>query len=123
MSDYGLEGIQQVLERYFEALYTGDVGMFRAIFHPRAMLYCSVGSPTVILSVDEYMNIVANRAAPAQSNAPRRDEILLMDRPTPITAHARVRELFGPKQFTDDLGLILEDGAWKIVSKIWDAQE
>lgn len=123
MGNYGLEEIHDVLRKYFVALYTGNVDLFREIFHPRAMLYCSVTSPTAILTVDEYMDIVANRAAPSESNAPRKDEILLMDRPTSITAHARVRELFGPKQFTDDLGLILEDGAWKIVSKIWDARE
>jgi hypothetical protein len=116
--------ISGVIADYFQALYVGDSALFAAIFHPMARLYTvpkdqPAGSVTVI-DIPDYLRIVANRAAPAASKAPRDEQILSIDIPTPTTAHVRVRERFFDRMFTDELVLVKAGDDWKIVSKVWD---
>lgn len=117
-SDFG--AIEALAYRYFDALYDGDAEAFAAVFHPEARLFCAGGSEVVILDVPAYLGIVAGRESPRERGDPRTDEILSIDRPTGTTAHLRVRELFLPKRFTDELTLMKESGEWRIVSKVWD---
>lgn len=110
--------IARVLATYFDALYEGDVEKFASIFHPDAMLFCATAGE-VVMGVEAYLALVAGRASPASRGDPRRDEIVAITVASPTTAHARVRELFLPKHFTDELTLMLTGGDWKIVSKVW----
>jgi hypothetical protein len=105
---------------YFDALYTGDTGLFARIFHPDAMLWCVAGGAYTTLTLPAYLAIVAGREAPAARGDRREEAIMALSIPTPTTAHLRVRELFLPKRFTDDLTLLKQDGAWRIVAKVWD---
>lgn len=111
--------IREIANKYFDALYEGDADLFAEIFHPAAMLYCFVDATPVIINVEDYLTVVRGRASPASKNDPRRDEIVLVEAPTPTTAHLRVREIFLPKQFTDELTLARTPDGWKIVSKVW----
>lgn len=111
--------ILSVLQDYFDALYAGDADAFARILHPRARLFCATDGRLVIMDVPDYLDLVRGRESPAARGDPRRDEVLSIDVPTPTTAHARVRELFLPKRFTDELTLLLTAGSWRIVSKVW----
>lgn len=111
--------ILSVLKDYFDALYEGDADKFARVLHPAARLFCATGETTVIMDVPEYLAIVRGRESPASRGDRRRDEVVSLEIPTPTTAHARVQELFLPKRFTDELTLILTNGEWKIVSKVW----
>lgn len=112
--------IEALAQSYFDALYNGDTDLFAAIFHPGARLFSVGGGTETMLDVPQYLAIVAARENPHQRGDPRHDEILSIDLPTPTTALLRTRELFLPKRFTDDLGLVRGAGGWRIVSKIWD---
>lgn len=111
--------IRDIASKYFDALYTGNADLFEAIFHPDAKLFCFADSAPVIMGVEDYLAIVRGRASPASRNDPRKDEIVLVEVPTPTTAHLRVREIFLPKQFTDELTLVKTPDGWRIVSKVW----
>ncbi len=111
--------IRDIANTYFDALYNGDADLFAAIFHPAATLFCFADAAPVIMGVEDYLAIVRGRASPASRNDPRRDEIVLVEVPTPTTAHLRVREIFLPKQFTDELTLAKTPDGWRIVSKVW----
>lgn len=111
--------IRDIAKKYFDALYNGDADIFSEIFHPSAMLYCFADAAPVVMNVEDYLAIVRGRASPASRHDPRRDEILQVDVPTPTTAHLRVREIFLPKQFTDELTLAKTPDGWKIVAKVW----
>ena len=79
------------------------------------------GAETVtVIDLPAYLEIVANRQAPAAVSAPRLERILSIDVPTPVTAHVRVQERFFSRFFTDELTLVKANGSWKIVSKVWD---
>lgn len=111
--------IRDIANKYFDALYNGDADLFATIFHPAATLYSFADTAPVIINVDDYLAIVRGRASPASRNDPRQDEIILLEVPTPTTAHLRVREVFLPKQFTDELTLVKTPDGWKIVAKVW----
>ena len=111
--------IRDIANKYFDALYHGDADLFTTIFHSAATPYCFADAAPVIINVDDYLAIVRGRASPASRNDPRQDEIILLEVPTPTTAHLRVREVFLPKQFTDELTLVKTPDGWKIVAKVW----
>lgn len=112
--------IRQIAGKYFDALYHGNADLFAEIFHPAAMLYCFADATPVVMKIEDYLAVVRGRAAPASKSDPRKDEVVRIEIPTPMTAHLRVRELFLPKHFTDDLALVKTPDGWKIVSKIWN---
>ena len=114
-----VQEIHQILTMYFDALYFGDTKLFAKIFHPKARLFSATGDDFVEMSLDEYLALVAGRQSPADRGDRRADEILHISIPTSTTAHVRVRELFLPKHFTDELTFVVADGQWKIVSKVW----
>lgn len=115
-----MQEITQLLSEYFDALYNGDVETFARIFHPDARLYSANEAEFLILDVPQYLKRVAGRPSPAARGDRRADEILSVAIAGPATAHARVRELFLPRRFTDELTLLRHRGRWQIISKVWD---
>ncbi len=118
--------IKALIADYFEALYRGDTALFAAIFHPDARLYTVAkdqpadAETVTVIDLPAYLEIIANREAPASVSAPRLERILSIDVPTAVTAHVRVEERFFAKFFTDELTLVKANGRWMIVSKVWD---
>jgi hypothetical protein len=110
----------QLARNYFDALYNGDTQLFARIFQPDARLWCAAEGQAVTMSVPEYLAVVAGRVSPAARGDRREEAILSLSIASPVMAHLRVRELFLPKRFTDDLTLIKSNGTWRIVAKVWD---
>ncbi len=113
------ENVTAAVQSYLDALYLGDVEKFRAVFHPRAQLYSAAEGSLVNLSVDAYLDLVASRPSPQEKGDTRQDEILSVSIASPTTGHARVKDVYLPKRFVDDLTFVLIDGKWQIVSKVW----
>jgi hypothetical protein len=114
-----VDAIRQILEKYFDALYRGDADLFAEVLHPKGRLFCSADGQLMVMDVPEYLEVVRRRESPASRNDPREDEIVSIEVPTPTTAHVRVKELFLPRHFTDELTLLFVDDRWRIVSKVW----
>ncbi len=113
------ENVRTAVQSYLDALYFGDVEGFRAVFHPQAQLYSATDGKLVNLNVDAYLDLVANRPSPQEKGDERHDEILSLSVASPTTAHARVKDVYLPKRYIDDLTFVLVDGKWQIVSKVW----
>ena len=73
--------------------------------------------------MNEYFSVVAGRHSPARRNETRRDSIVSIEFVGPAIAVARVDCAIGSRYFTDALTLIREDGAWRIMSKIFHYEE
>lgn len=113
------ESVRSAVQAYLDALYTGNVDGFRRVFHPQAQLYSVTEGTLVNLTVDAYMDLVAGRPSPEKKGDARQDEIVSITIASPTTAHARVKDVYLPKRFVDDLTFVLIDGRWQIVSKVW----
>ena len=111
--------LRELTNKYFDALYFGKADLFAEVFHPEAMLYCFTEAEPVIMGVGKYLEIVRGRVSPASRNDPRRDEVVAIEIASPTTAHLRVKEIFLPKDFVDELTCVKTAGGWKIVSKVW----
>jgi 4-oxalocrotonate tautomerase len=68
--------IATALADYFDGLYDGDLDKLRRVFHPKAHLYSATEGPLTDLPLDDYLALVAGRAAPASQGAPRYDRIV-----------------------------------------------
>ena len=111
--------ILDVLEDYFDGLYDGDTEKLSRIYHERVRLFCLTDPELVELDLPSYLELVKNRPSPASRQDERFDRVLEVSVPSPTTAHARVRCAYLPKRFTDDLTLVMTDGGWKIIAKVW----
>jgi hypothetical protein len=114
-----MKEIEEVISKYFDALYFGDETAFRAVFHSEATLYTATDGKLVHLDLEAYMAIVKGRPAPSGRGDQRRDSIISISIGSPTTAHARVRDQYLPKQFIDDLMLVRLGGRWQIIAKVW----
>jgi len=111
-SDY--EAVIGLLNTYFDGLYEGDVEKLRGIFHDDAWLKGNNYRKTR----DEWLEAVAARPVP-------RDEGLGYDfniqslEVVNDQAMAKVDAPLPAAHFIDFLGLLKEDGQWKIVNKMY----
>ena len=116
--------VAAVLQTYFDGLHHSDTGRLRQVFHPLAHYVTATegateGSGPLQLTMDEYFPMVAARPSPASRGEPRHDRIVSLEFAGPVTAFARVECAIGPKFFTDFLTLIVVDGRWQIIAKVF----
>ncbi|KUM36375.1 nuclear transport factor 2 family protein [Arthrobacter sp. EpRS71] len=114
-----IAGVLNAVHTYLDALYEGDTQLFQTVLHPKVLLSSGTESSLVTMTRDQYMEIVSSRPSPASRGDQRRDVIESVTRSSPTSGHARVRNAYAPKQFVDDLILILTDGQWWVISKTW----
>jgi len=113
------ENVRSAVLSYLDALYFGDVEGFRSVFHPQAQLFSTTEGKLVNLNVEAYLDLVGNRPSPKEKGDERQDEIVSISIASTTTAHARVKDVYLPKKFVDDLSFVLLEGKWRIVSKVW----
>jgi hypothetical protein len=111
--------IADVLQAYFDGLYTSDVTILARVFHPRAIYATATSGDLLRYTMDEYFPIVAAREAPAARGEVRRDAILAIDVVGPDAALAKVECAIGDRFFTDLLTLVHVDGRWQIIAKVF----
>ena len=113
------DAVRKVMQHYFDALYHGDVGLFRNVFHRDARLFSASEGRLLVLDLEGYLAMVLERPSPASRNDPRFDEIVSIEISSTTTAHVRARSAYLPKRFTDELTFVLLDGSWRLVAKVW----
>lgn len=111
--------VATVLSDYFDGLYASDTARLARVFHPRAHYVCATEGTLQHLGMEEYFPIVDKRPSPASRGEQRHDRILSIEFAGPVTAFARVECALGPKFFTDFLTLIMVEGRWQIISKVF----
>jgi len=114
-----LDEVRDLLGRYLDGLYRSDSELLATVFHPAAVYVTATEEPLTLLSMAEYLPIVAARESPESRDEVRTDAIESIEFAGPVTALARVRCSIGPKQFTDLLSLVRVEGRWQIVAKVF----
>lgn len=115
--------VTDVLETYFDGLYHADTDRLAIAFHPKAIYATADETPLLYRTMDEYFAAVAKRVSPASRDEPRRDVIDSIEFAGENTAFARVRCSIGTKDFIDFLTLVRNDGAWRIMAKVFQITE
>ena len=110
----GYEAIIGLLNDYFDGLFEGDVEKLRNIFHDDAWLKGNNYRKTL----NEWLEAVANRPIPRDEGM----EYLFNIQSLEIIGDQAMAKVDAPlltAHFIDFLGLLKEDGQWKIVNKMY----
>lgn len=108
------EAIIGLLNDYFDSLFEGDVEKLRSIFHEDAWLKGNNYRKTR----DEWLEAVAARPEPKHEGMTYAFNIMSLE----IIGDQAMAKLDVPllaAHFIDFLGLLKEDGQWKIVNKMF----
>lgn len=109
--------LTEALQRYFDLMYDCDTSRFNQVFRPTVHLHGFRDGQMVAWSASTYKDILDKRQSPKSLNAPRADEILLMDFASATQAFAKVRVRINTMMFVDYLTWHRIDGQWLITSK------
>ncbi|MBO9201041.1 MULTISPECIES: nuclear transport factor 2 family protein [Niastella] len=115
--------IAQALEEfYFQGSYEGDLNKLKQIFHPGTRLFGDVKGQPYSRSLDEWLDVVANRQSPKNSGKPFKGDILNIKVVNSVgiaELHVRAYDIL----YHDFLSLHRIDGRWLIVNKIMSGIE
>lgn len=115
--------IAEAVGLYMDMIYFGDLEKFDRVFHPESSLFGRDGDDISVLTTADYRNAIATREPPVKRNAPRKEEILLIDWLSPTSAVAKTRARIDNNIFVDHLSFVKDKDGFKIVSKTWTLQD
>ena len=107
----------EAVDRYFALMYDNDVSRFDQVFAPTAQLHGLRDGELQLIPAADYRNRLAGRPSPQSKNAPRLQEVLLVDFASPTQAVVKVRVRIDAQQYLDQLSWHRIDGAWRITAK------
>jgi putative lumazine-binding protein len=105
------------VERYFDLMFDSEVSRFDQIFASSAQLHGLRDGNLRLLPAQEYKNALASGPSPKSRNAPRQQEILLVDFASPTQAMVKVRVRVDTILYLDYLSYHCINGAWLITAK------
>lgn len=111
--------LTQAVQRYFELLYDCDVCRFETVFRMSANLHGYRDGAMTVWSAAEYRDILSKRTAPKSLNAPREEEILLIDFASADQALVKVRVRVNTIVFIDHLIWHRFGDQWLITAKAY----
>ena len=116
------ESLLRAVQRYFDLMYDCDVANFDRVFRSSAQLHGFRDGQMTVWPAETYKAILSKRQSPKSRNAPREEQVLLVDFVSPTQALAKVRVRIGPTVFTDYLTYHRIDGEWLITSKAYHVE-
>jgi hypothetical protein len=111
------DSLLEVVERYFDLMHDSDVTDFDRVFAPSAQLHGLREGNLRLLSAQEYKTLLAGGPSPKSKNAPRQQQVLLVDFASPTQAIVKVRVRIDALLYLDYLAYHRIDGAWLITAK------
>ena len=107
----------EAVEHYLTLMYDCDVSRFDQVFAPSAQLHGLRDGELHIIPAAEYRKRLASRISPRSKNAPRLQEVLLVDFASPTQAIVKVRVRIDTQQYLDQLSWHCIAGKWRITAK------
>jgi Putative lumazine-binding len=105
------------VERYLALMYDNDVSRFDQVFAPSAQLHGLRDGELRLIKAEDYRKALASRPSPKSKNAPRLQEVLLVDFASPTQAVVKVRVRIDTQQYLDQLSWHCIGGDWRITAK------
>jgi hypothetical protein len=112
------QAILELIETYFEGIYTGNADSLRGVFHPAAQVADRALGQFRVRPVAEYISGVASRQSPqalGEARAMRALTVEVLDGVASVTARL---EMLGQRYY-NVLSLVRDDAGWRIVHKLF----
>jgi len=116
------DSLRQAVRRYFDLMYDSDLSHFDRVFRSTAQLHGIRNGEMRLLTTETYRDALARTPSPRSQNAPREEEILLMDVASPSQALVKVRVRINAIVYVDYLSYHHVDGDWLITSKAFHVE-
>ena len=114
--------LTEAVQRYFDLMYDADLAGFDRVFRPTAQLHGFREGEMTMWPAATYKEVLANRPSPKSLNAPRHEEILLLDFASSTQAMVKVRVRIGRTVFVDYLSYHRIDDDWLITAKAYHVE-
>ena len=114
-SDPESAAIAELMQRYFDATYEGDVPALREIFHPENRLAGMRGDEERFSSLEQFLGRVERRPNQDAFNF----QVLSVDR-SGRAGVAKISYRYHGVDFVDYMSVLELDGMWRIVAKVFD---
>jgi hypothetical protein len=118
----GVDALRQAVRRYFDLMYDSDVSRFDRVFRSTAQLHGLRHGEMRLLTAQAYRDALARTPSPRSQNAPRHEELLLMDVASRDQALVKVRVRINAIVYVDYLSYHRVDGDWLITSKAFHVE-
>jgi hypothetical protein len=118
----GTQGLTLAVQRYFDLMYDSDTSRFDRVFHSTAQLHGFRDGQMSMWPAQTFKDVLAGRPSPKSLNAPRQEEILLVDVASTSQALVKVRVRINTVVFVDYLTYHRIDGDWLITSKAYHVE-
>ncbi|HTR06302.1 MAG TPA: nuclear transport factor 2 family protein [Paraburkholderia sp.] len=108
--------VVELVQRYFDATWRGDVAQLRTVFDPRAIVAGEVNGQPYYKTIDEYLAGVASRKSPAERGEKAEMELLMLDVQHNIaTAKLHVRML--GFNYYNYFSIMRQQDKWLVITK------
>jgi putative lumazine-binding protein len=111
------------VERYFDLMFDSDVSRFDDVFASTAQLHGLRDGNLRLLPAQDYKNALAAGPSPKSKNAPRQQQILLVDFASPTQAVVKVRVRIDTLLYLDYLAYHHINSAWLITAKSFHVEQ
>lgn len=122
MDHAGFDALRLAVRRYFDLMYDSDVSRFDRVFRATAQLHGIRNGEMRLLTAPAYRDALARSPSPKSQNAPRREEILLVDIASSSQALVKVRVRINAILYVDYLCYHRVGGDWLITSKAFHVE-
>jgi hypothetical protein len=117
-----ISGLTDAVQRYFDLMYDSDVARFDRVFRSSAQLHGFRDGQMTMWPSATFKEIIAGRPSPKSQDAPRQEEILLVDFASTDQALVKVRVRINALVFVDYLTYHRIEGDWLITSKAFHVE-
>jgi putative lumazine-binding protein len=117
-----IQGLTAAVQRYFDLMYDSDPSRFDRVFRPSAQLHGFREGQMTMWPAQTFKEVLASRPSPQSQDAPRQEEILLVDFASADQALVKVRVRINTIVFVDYLTYHRIDGDWLITSKAFHVE-
>jgi len=111
--------LSDAISVYLDAIYYCDVEKLDQVFHEKSNLFDADDGKIFVDPIASFRADVGSRPSPAGHNQARRDEVILIDWLSEISAVVKLRLQAHESVFVDHLSFVKGSDGWKIVSKVW----
>lgn len=112
-----IQALFEAVRRYFDLMFDADITRFDRVFASSAQLHGLRDGNLRMLPAQDYKTVLAAGPSPKSKNAPREQEILLIDFASPTQAVVKVRVRVDAILYVDYLSYHRIDDAWLITAK------
>ncbi|WP_169543206.1 nuclear transport factor 2 family protein [Sneathiella aquimaris] len=113
--------IGNLINQYYEGLFTCDVPLLQSVFHPKAQYYTRKNDDLLHYDMDEYFDVIRKRTPPSKQGEQRYLSVGSIDITGADTAMVKLNCHMMNTDYTDYLSLIRINERWQIVAKTFHA--